>query len=506
MCVQPGAGHASSAARSAEGVQSKRARAPDRGFVYAWVALCARTSLAFRVSTAKKILRLLFRLAVIGLVVWGVQRTLRDALNDLGRQGWSPADMHYGWLAAACMLYVLGLLPAGIYWHRVLQALDVHTGLMRALRAYFIGHLGKYVPGKAMVVVLRAGIVSVKAGSRQPKAGGLSAMVEAPGELERVARTAITGVADQSDVPASSASSASVGKPGQAEEPQAADESTAGAAAAGVVGPDTAAAGVVRADTPVAGIVGREIPAAGVVGPDTAAAVPELQPQGRATEHLVQGSGLTSSAVMARAAAAVFYETFGMMAAGCTVALCCLLLLRPMRCDLVGMAAAGALLLGLPTVPAVLRRVVPRLSALGVRAEAVAWVASVPVRVAASGWVSMAGGWLLLGLSLWAVVLGVAGSVSISWHEGWLASTATAALAMCAGFLSLLPAGLVVREAVVLVLLSPLVGERAALLAGVLSRVVSVVAELGISVILYPYAVDRDPRLQRSRESRDPVE
>lgn len=208
---------------------------------------------------------------------------------------------------------------------------------------------------------------------------------------------------------------------------------------------------------------------------------------------------------MARAAAAVFYETFGMMAVGCALAACCLLFLRPLRADLVAMAAAGVMLLGLPTLPWVQRRVLPWLSLLGLRPEAVAWIAAVPLRVAATGWLTMAGGWLFLGLSLWAVLRSVSGSMALHFYETWLAATATAALAMAAGFLSLLPAGLVVREAVVLVLLAPLAGQREALLASLLSRVVSVVAELGVSVILYPYAVDRDPRLQRSREPRDPV-
>ncbi len=420
-----------------------------------------RTSLAFCVSTAKQILGLLFRLAVIVLVAWGVQRTLRAALNDLEQQGWSPADLHYGWLAAACMLYVFGLLPAGVYWHRVLRTLGVHTSLLRALGAYFIGHLGKYVPGKAMVVVLRAAMVRSRAGGMHAAGGNGPTLVETP-------RGAEQGTA------ASTSAAASVAE--RAAEPS--DAQAAGAAGTDAVGPA----------------------APGAQSEGERAVAPQLEPQERAADHVVTVSGLSGREVVARAAAAVFYETFGMMAAGCAIAVCCLLLVRPIRADLLGMAAAGALLLGLPTLPGVLRRVVPWVSVLGLRTEAAAWVASVPLRVAARGWVSMAGGWLLLGMSLWAVVRGVTDSVSVSWYEGWLASTATAALAMTAGFLSLLPAGLVVREAVVLVLLAPLVGERGALLAGVLSRVVSVVAELGISVILYPYAVDRDPRMQRSRE------
>jgi uncharacterized membrane protein YbhN (UPF0104 family) len=43
----------------------------------------------------------------------------------------------------------------GWFWQRALAALGSPTPLAPALRAYFLGHLGKYVPGKAMSVILR---------------------------------------------------------------------------------------------------------------------------------------------------------------------------------------------------------------------------------------------------------------------------------------------------------------------------------------------------------------
>ena len=65
----------------------------------------------------------------------------------------------FWWLAASGGLYLLGTLFSGIFWHRVLRALGQNVGFWTALRAYYIGHLGKYVPGKAMVVILRAGLI-----------------------------------------------------------------------------------------------------------------------------------------------------------------------------------------------------------------------------------------------------------------------------------------------------------------------------------------------------------
>ena len=42
---------------------------------------------------------------------------------------------------------------------RTLRVLGQSVSLPLALRAYYIGQLGKYVPGKALVVILRAGLV-----------------------------------------------------------------------------------------------------------------------------------------------------------------------------------------------------------------------------------------------------------------------------------------------------------------------------------------------------------
>lgn len=67
--------------------------------------------------------------------------------------------------AAAASLYVAGLVPLGLFYGRVLAASRTPIGAFAALRAYLISHLGKYVPGKAFVVVMRAGLSS-PAGAR----------------------------------------------------------------------------------------------------------------------------------------------------------------------------------------------------------------------------------------------------------------------------------------------------------------------------------------------------
>lgn len=45
------------------------------------------------------------------------------------------------------------------FWRRLLKSMDQQVGGYEAFRAYTIGHLGKYVPGKLMVIVLRTGLI-----------------------------------------------------------------------------------------------------------------------------------------------------------------------------------------------------------------------------------------------------------------------------------------------------------------------------------------------------------
>lgn len=105
---------------------------------------------------AARWLKLAVKLLVVLVVAWAVRRTLVEAWHQLGEHPW---ELRPVWLVVAGGLYLAGLLPAALFWHRVLAVLGQDAYLGETLRAYFIGHLGKYVPGKAMVVVLRTGLI-----------------------------------------------------------------------------------------------------------------------------------------------------------------------------------------------------------------------------------------------------------------------------------------------------------------------------------------------------------
>ena len=92
-------------------------------------------------------------LVVVG---WGVSGSVRGAFAQLAQHEW---HVHPVWIVASGALYLFGMTPMGWFWGRTLAALGHPTPPCASMRAYFLGHLGKYVPGKAMSVILRVAAV-----------------------------------------------------------------------------------------------------------------------------------------------------------------------------------------------------------------------------------------------------------------------------------------------------------------------------------------------------------
>jgi hypothetical protein len=92
------------------------------------------------------------------VVLWAVGRHVLRAWDDLAQR---PIGLRFEplWLVGSGLLYLAGLSACGRFYQRILRAGPTPIGLIPALRAYLVSHLGKYVPGKAMVVVLRAGMM-----------------------------------------------------------------------------------------------------------------------------------------------------------------------------------------------------------------------------------------------------------------------------------------------------------------------------------------------------------
>ena len=83
-----------------------------------------------------------------------------------GYRLWNQTDVRtslsaasVGWLAASSAVYLAAWLPSVWFWARLMRSLGGVVRLRDAARAYYCGHLGKYIPGKAMVLVIRSAMV-----------------------------------------------------------------------------------------------------------------------------------------------------------------------------------------------------------------------------------------------------------------------------------------------------------------------------------------------------------
>ncbi len=279
------------------------------------------------------------------------------------------------WLALAAVLYALGLLPGGMVLHESARVLGYRVSVPESLAAQIVGHLGKYVPGKAMVVVIRAG--------------------------------------------------------------------------------------------------------------------------------RLHGSGVPAVA----ASAAVFLETILMMAVGAAMA-GALIFFLPVPRWIAWAALLGGMAATVPTFPPLLRRVVARIGArptvAGDSEDGEVGGNDAPAAATFGGgrWSRIGHDWRFFGLGWWwqlcswgliggsfaCVAAGVPGGPQAA--AGFpltvflIASVAAIALAMVAGFVSLLPGGAGVRELTLTLILGPVVGQTQALLAAILARGVFLVVEVAAAAVV----------------------
>ncbi len=113
-------------------------------------------ALALPHSTLRRWFVLAVKLLIVAVVLWLVRGTVEQSWNYLVDH---PRSLRPNWMALSGGLYIIALLPEGLFWHWALRALGQDVGLLETLRAYYIGHLGKYVPGKAIAIVVRTALI-----------------------------------------------------------------------------------------------------------------------------------------------------------------------------------------------------------------------------------------------------------------------------------------------------------------------------------------------------------
>lgn len=138
-----------------------------------------------------KTLRMAFKVIVVGIVLIFLSITIYRVYGELrdNEQLISTSKIRFAYLFASIAVTIVALVPGAIVWLGVLKSFGQKFPLLPALDAYYLGHAGKYVPGKAMVLVLRVGKLQPYGVSIKPAI--LSVFVET---LTGVGTAAILGV------------------------------------------------------------------------------------------------------------------------------------------------------------------------------------------------------------------------------------------------------------------------------------------------------------------------
>lgn len=85
---------------------------------------------------------------------------LLSTANELQQRLPNLTNLNWSYLACSALLYVAGLMPPCWVLQRAVNASGLPCSLGRATAAQLLGHAGKYIPGKAMVVVLRVDAIA----------------------------------------------------------------------------------------------------------------------------------------------------------------------------------------------------------------------------------------------------------------------------------------------------------------------------------------------------------
>ena len=106
---------------------------------------------------AKKKLITAVKLALTLVVFLFLGRELAKSAEEFRNYEW---NLQYGWLCLAGVFYLAAFFPSSCFWHYALKQLGQKPAFFLSVKSFYLSQLGKYVPGKAMVVLIRSGLVS----------------------------------------------------------------------------------------------------------------------------------------------------------------------------------------------------------------------------------------------------------------------------------------------------------------------------------------------------------
>src|SRR4051812_12120381 len=70
-----------------------------------------------------------------------------------------PFALRIQYLVPAAILYLAAHICWAWFWVRLLHSQGVRVSFAVGLRAYFVSQFGKYIPGKAWVILIRVGLL-----------------------------------------------------------------------------------------------------------------------------------------------------------------------------------------------------------------------------------------------------------------------------------------------------------------------------------------------------------
>ncbi len=110
-------------------------------------------------NSKRAVWKVLFTWTVVFVVLICLALTVQKAIVELTSRQDALDVWRLDWryLLGGLVVYCASLIPPAIGWIQVLNDFRQRLPRLPTLQAYFLGHLGKYVPGKAMVLILRVG-------------------------------------------------------------------------------------------------------------------------------------------------------------------------------------------------------------------------------------------------------------------------------------------------------------------------------------------------------------
>lgn len=70
-----------------------------------------------------------------------------------------PLTLNPSWILLSMACYFAGMASCAFFWWLALRDFGGSPSLLNTAYAYFVGHFGKYVPGKGLVIIIRAALI-----------------------------------------------------------------------------------------------------------------------------------------------------------------------------------------------------------------------------------------------------------------------------------------------------------------------------------------------------------